>query len=59
MTSEDAIRNLMFHYCELMDAGDIERVADLFSRGSIIGADGAQLANGREETLAMYRSGKI
>ena len=57
MTSEDAIRNLMFHYCELMDAGDIERVADMFSRGSIIGADGAQLATGREETLAMYRGG--
>ena len=57
MTSEDAIRNLMFHYCELMDAGDIETVADMFSRGTIIGADGAQLAKGRDETLAMYRGG--
>jgi ketosteroid isomerase-like protein len=57
MTSEDAIRNLMFHYCELMDAGDIERVADMFSDGVIIGADGQQLAKGRDETLAMYRGG--
>jgi len=57
MTSEDAIRNLLFHYCELMDAGDIEQVADMFSDGVIIGADGQQLAKGRDETLAMYRGG--
>jgi len=57
MTSEDAIRNLLFHYCELMDAGDLERVADVFAKAVIVGADGAQLAHGRDEVLAMYRSG--
>jgi hypothetical protein len=57
MTSEDAIRNLLFRYCELMDAGDMESVADMFSDGVIIGADGTQLAKGRDETLAMYGGG--
>lgn len=57
MTSEDAIRNLLFRYCELMDAGDMEHVADMFSEGVIIGADGTQLAKGRDETLAMYGGG--
>lgn len=57
MTSEDAIRNLLFRYCELMDAGDMEHVADMFSHAVIIGQDGAQLAKGRDEVLAMYGGG--
>lgn len=57
MTSEDAIRNLLYRYCELMDAGDMEHVAEMFGDGVIIGSDGAQLAKGRDEVLAMYGGG--
>ena len=57
MTSEDAIRNLLFRYCELMDSGEIEDVAEMFSDAVIIGSDGAQLAKGRDEVLAMYGGG--
>jgi 3-phenylpropionate/cinnamic acid dioxygenase small subunit len=57
MTSEDAIRNLMFRYCELMDAGDIDTVADMFSDATIIGDDGTKLAEGRDEVRAMYARG--
>ena len=57
MTSEDAIRNLMFRYCELMDSGDIGAVADMFADASLIGQDGALMASGRDEVYTMYQGG--
>lgn len=56
MTAEDAIRNLLFHYCELMDAGDIEQVADMFADATIVQGDG-QVATGHDEVLAMFAGG--
>jgi hypothetical protein len=57
MTSEDAIRNLIFRYCELMDAGDIDSTADMLSDAKVIGQDGNLLATGRDEVRAMYARG--
>lgn len=57
MTAEDSIRNLMFLYCEHMDAGNIDAVAEMFSDARIIGHDGATLATGRDEVRAMYARG--
>ena len=56
MTPEDAIRNLLFRYCELMDAGDIEAVADMFADATIVQGDG-KVATGHDEVLAMFAGG--
>lgn len=56
MTAGEEIRNLMFRYCELMDAGDIEAVADMFGEATIVMADG-NVATGRDEVLALFAGG--
>ncbi|HXY91255.1 MAG TPA: nuclear transport factor 2 family protein [Acidimicrobiia bacterium] len=54
MTAADEIRNLMFRYCELIDDGDVEGLADLFADASIVGQDATVLASGSAEVRAMY-----
>jgi 3-phenylpropionate/cinnamic acid dioxygenase small subunit len=56
MTSGEEIRNLMFRYCELMDAGDIDAVADMFADATIVMADG-NVATGHDEVLALFAGG--
>jgi 3-phenylpropionate/cinnamic acid dioxygenase small subunit len=57
MSSQDDIRNLMFRYCELIDAGDVDALAALFADAAIVGQDGTVLARGRDEVRAMYGGG--
>jgi ketosteroid isomerase-like protein len=57
MSAQDDIRNLMFRYCELIDAGDVDALADLFAEAAIVGQDGTVLAAGRAEVRAMYGGG--
>lgn len=53
------IENLLHRYAELIDGGDLEGVAELFTHGRI-GAgedpDPGSLVTGREGVLAMYRA---
>jgi hypothetical protein len=57
MTAQDEIRNLVFRYCELIDAGNVDALADLFSDAVVVGHDGAVIARGRDEVRAMYDRG--
>jgi hypothetical protein len=57
MSPEDAIRNLMCRYCELIDAGDVDGLGEIFATATIVGQDGATLASGRDEVRAMYLGG--
>jgi hypothetical protein len=57
MTPEDEIRNLLFRYCELIDAGDVDALGEIFADAAIIGQDGTKMAQGRDEVRAMYRGG--
>jgi ketosteroid isomerase-like protein len=57
MSAQDDIRNLMFRYCELIDAGDVDALAALFADAAIVGRDGTVLARGRDEVRAMYSGG--
>jgi ketosteroid isomerase-like protein len=54
MSAQDDIRNLMFRYCELIDGGDVDALADLFADAAIVGQDGTVLARGRDQVHAMY-----
>ena len=55
--SAQAINNLIYRYAELIDAGDLDGVADLFAHGRICGvADGPPetVFEGRERVRQMY-----
>jgi ketosteroid isomerase-like protein len=56
-SAEETIRNLLHRYCEAMDAGDFETVADLFSDAVMLGPDGVEVATSREAVLRLYRDG--
>lgn len=47
-----AITNLVHRYAELIDAGDLDGVAELFAHGGI--AAGGALLEGRDAVKAMY-----
>ncbi|MFL6238621.1 MAG: nuclear transport factor 2 family protein [Actinomycetes bacterium] len=55
--SYDEIRNLLATYCELMDAGDWEGLADLFADAVLSDFEGHEAARGRDGVLRMYRDG--
>jgi 3-phenylpropionate/cinnamic acid dioxygenase small subunit len=55
MTDEDAIRNLLGRYCELIDAGDFDGVGQLFADGALADEHGNELARGAEAVAAFYR----
>jgi hypothetical protein len=57
MSAQDDIRNLMFRYCELIDAGEVDALADLFADAAILGQDGTVIARGSDEVRAMYGGG--
>jgi len=48
------IENLIYHYAELMDAGDFPAVAELFRDACIVAPDGGE-TGGYEAVLKMYR----
>jgi 3-phenylpropionate/cinnamic acid dioxygenase small subunit len=52
------IENLLHRYAELIDAGDLEGVADLFTHGRIAASPDAtpeQTREGRDQVLALYQ----
>jgi 3-phenylpropionate/cinnamic acid dioxygenase small subunit len=57
VSAQDDIRNLMFRYCELIDAGEVDALADLFADAAIVAQDGSVIARGRDEVRAMYGGG--
>lgn len=55
MDSYREIENLIYTYAELLDAGKLEDVAQLFSHADFFGPDGKLSASGAEEFLAVQR----
>ena len=55
--SAQAITNLIYRYAELIDAGDLDAVADLFTHGRICGVENGPpetVFDGRERVRGMY-----
>jgi 3-phenylpropionate/cinnamic acid dioxygenase small subunit len=52
VSAEQAIRNLLFRYCELQDAADFASVAELF-RHATYAVDGGDTHHGYEELYAL------
>jgi 3-phenylpropionate/cinnamic acid dioxygenase small subunit len=50
------IENLMYTYAELLDAGDLEAVAQLFSHAEFLDPAGNVAATGADEFLALQKS---
>ena len=57
MTAEDDIRNLLFRYCEMIDGGDVDGLAELFADATIVAEDGSPIASGRDQVRNMYGAG--
>lgn len=55
MTSAVLITNLLYRYAELMDSGDLETVAALFTRAEIK-VGGGEIVRGAEPMLALWRA---
>lgn len=49
------IENLIYRYAELIDAGDLEGVAELFRRGEVVSRAHNLIRSGFDEVLQMYR----
>lgn len=52
--AQEQIRNLLGRYCELMDAGQFDDLADLFARATLADEHGAVFATGAEEIRALW-----
>lgn len=48
------IENLIYHYAELVDAGDFAAVAEMFSEACIVAPDGSQV-RGQADILRLYQ----
>ena len=57
--AHEAIRNLLGRYCERMDAGDWNGLAELFADAVLMDFDGHEAARGREGALRLYRDGTL
>jgi 3-phenylpropionate/cinnamic acid dioxygenase small subunit len=56
MDSYRAIENLLYRYAELIDAGKLAAIGDLFAKGSILAPAGDQGFHGRDQVRAMYEA---
>ena len=54
LNTPDEIRALMYRYCEMIDAGDVDGLVDLFADAVLGGFEGTREWQGREEIRAMY-----
>ena len=52
--SHEQIRNLLGRYCELIDAGDFEALAELFATARLCDEHGNAFATGSDEIRAMW-----
>ena len=56
MNAQDEIRDLMFCYCEMIDAGDVDGLVEpLRRRGPSCGFEGTREWQGREEIRSDVR----
>jgi 3-phenylpropionate/cinnamic acid dioxygenase small subunit len=55
MESTTAITNLLYRYAELMDAGELEQVADLFADARVT-LGGGQVVSGAASMLEQWRA---
>lgn len=53
-SDHEEIRNLLYRYCELMDAADFAAVGTLFADGALCDDHGREIANGREAVAHFY-----
>ena len=53
----EAIRQLLFRYCELMDAGDFAQLAGLFADAVLVDERGNLVAEGRAGVQSLYERG--
>src|SRR3954463_12127328 len=53
--AHEQIRNLLGTYCERMDAGDFEGLAELFTSAQLADERGNVFATGRDEGLGMWQ----
>jgi 3-phenylpropionate/cinnamic acid dioxygenase small subunit len=56
MDSYRAIENLLSRYAELIDAGDLAGLGELFARGSVLAPTGEHGFHGRDEVRGMYEA---
>ena len=57
--SHEQIRNLLGTYCERMDAGDFDALAELFAGARLCDEHGNAFATGRDEVRAMWEAQTI
>jgi len=57
LTPNDEIRNLLFRYCEMIDAGDVDGLVELFADAVLSGFGATREWRGRDEIRAMYSGG--
>ena len=55
LSDGDLLRNLLGHYCDLVDAADWDGVGALFASGRLATEDGTTFASGAQEVAAFYR----
>lgn len=55
----EAIRNLLGRYCELIDAGEMDRLADLFAGAVLRDEAGTELGRGREGAAQVYAATRL
>lgn len=55
MDAHRAIENLLYRYAELIDAGNLQGVAELFRQGAILAPASDARTEGYEQVLAMYQ----
>jgi 3-phenylpropionate/cinnamic acid dioxygenase small subunit len=56
MPDPQAIQNLLYRYAELLDLGDFDGVAALFSQAEMIGPNGESQGFGSEQVKAIYQN---
>ncbi len=57
MNAAEDIRRLLYVYCELMDAGDFDALAELFAGAVLTDERGNVVADGRDAMLRLWRGG--
>ena len=57
--AHEAIRNLLGRYCELIDAGELDALADLFAEAVLRDDAGNELGRGREGAARVYAGVRI
>lgn len=57
--AHEAIRNLLGRYCELIDAGELDALADLFADAVLTDDAGNEIGRGRDGATRVYAGVRI